>query len=115
MVLVHVLKRRPVRRLWVAGLVCCVLLGVELGLDVLYAKRGPVHGLLQLLVLVLALFVFFGRSMVGKALRATAINRVGARLMGIPTGLAGDVSFALAALIGASFLAQLMTGGFHWA
>ena len=50
MVLVHVLKRRPVRRLWVAGLVCCVLLGVELGLDVLYARRGPVHGLLQLLV-----------------------------------------------------------------
>lgn len=53
------------------------------------------------ILLVLALFVFFGRSMVGKALRATAINRVGARLMGIPTGLAGDVSFALAALIGA--------------
>ena len=53
------------------------------------------------IALVLALFVFFGRSMVGKALRATAINRVGARLMGIPTGLAGDVSFALAALIGA--------------
>ena len=53
------------------------------------------------IVLVLALFVFFGRSMIGKALRATAINRVGARLMGIPTGLAGDVSFALAALIGA--------------
>ena len=52
-------------------------------------------------VLVLALFVFFGRTMIGKALRATAINRVGARLMGIPTGLAGDVSFALAALIGA--------------
>ena len=53
------------------------------------------------IVLVLALFVFFGRTMIGKALRATAINRVGARLMGIPTGLAGDVSFALAALIGA--------------
>ena len=53
------------------------------------------------LVLVLLLFVFFERSMVGKALRATAINRVGARLMGIPTDLSGDVSFALAALIGA--------------
>ena len=53
------------------------------------------------ILLVFALFAFFGRSMVGKALRATAINRVGARLMGIPTGLAGDVSFALAALIGA--------------
>ena len=53
------------------------------------------------LVLVIAMFLFFGRSIVGKALRATAMNRVGARLMGIPTALAGDLSFALAALIGA--------------
>lgn len=53
------------------------------------------------LALVVLLFLFFGRTMVGKALRATAINRVGARLMGIPTELSGDVSFALAALIGA--------------
>ncbi|WP_119157611.1 branched-chain amino acid ABC transporter permease [Caldimonas tepidiphila] len=52
-------------------------------------------------VLMAALFAFFGRSIVGKALRATAMNRVGARLMGIPTELAGDVSFAFAALIGA--------------
>lgn len=51
--------------------------------------------------LVAVLFLFFGRSIVGKALRATAMNRVGARLMGIPTGLSGDVSFALAGLIGA--------------
>lgn len=50
--------------------------------------------------LVVLLFVFFGRTMIGKALRATAINRVGARLVGIPTELSGDVSFALAALIG---------------
>ena len=53
------------------------------------------------LALVALLFVFFERSMVGKALRATAMNRVGARLMGIPTELSGDLSFALAALIGA--------------
>ncbi|ATA52924.1 High-affinity branched-chain amino acid transport system permease protein LivH [compost metagenome] len=53
------------------------------------------------LLLVIAMFWFFGRSMVGKALRATAINRVGARLSGIPTELSGDLSFALAALIGA--------------
>jgi branched-chain amino acid transport system permease protein len=52
-------------------------------------------------VLVLLMFLFFERSIVGKALRATAMNRVGARLMGIPTGLSGDLSFALAALIGA--------------
>jgi branched-chain amino acid transport system permease protein len=53
------------------------------------------------LVLVLLMFLFFERSIVGKALRATAMNRVGARLMGIPTDLSGDLSFALAALIGA--------------
>ncbi|MEF7613861.1 branched-chain amino acid ABC transporter permease [Aquincola sp. MAHUQ-54] len=52
-------------------------------------------------LLMLAMYLFFERSIVGKALRATAINRTGARLMGIPTELAGDLSFALAALIGA--------------
>jgi len=51
--------------------------------------------------LVFAMFRFFGRSMIGKALRATAMNRVGARLMGIPTDLSGDLSFALAGVIGA--------------
>lgn len=51
-------------------------------------------------VLVTSMFLFFERSIVGKALRATAMNRVGARLMGIPTELSGDLSFALAALIG---------------
>ena len=52
-------------------------------------------------LLVVAMYFFFERTLVGKALRATAINRVGARLMGIPTALSGDLSFALAALIGA--------------
>jgi branched-chain amino acid transport system permease protein len=52
-------------------------------------------------LLVTLLFLFFERTIVGKALRATAMNRVGARLMGIPTELSGDLSFALAALVGA--------------
>ena len=52
-------------------------------------------------LLVVAMYFFFERTIVGKALRATAINRVGARSMGIPTALSGDLSFALAALIGA--------------
>jgi branched-chain amino acid transport system permease protein len=53
------------------------------------------------IVLIVALYVFFERSLWGKALRATAINRVGARLMGISTTQAGKLSFLLAAAIGA--------------
>jgi len=52
-------------------------------------------------VLIIALYQFFGRTLYGKALRATAINRVGARLMGISTTMAGKLSFTLAAGIGA--------------
>jgi cytochrome c553 len=37
----------------------------------------------------------------GAVTLAAILNRVGARLMGIPTALSGDLSFALAALIGA--------------
>lgn len=51
--------------------------------------------------LMVGLYIFFERSLWGKALRATAINRVGARLMGISTTLAGKLSFLLAAAIGA--------------
>lgn len=47
------------------------------------------------------LWQFFGRSLYGKALRATAVNRVGARLVGIPAELAGSLSLLLAAFIGA--------------
>jgi branched-chain amino acid transport system permease protein len=48
-----------------------------------------------------ALWLFFEKSLYGKALRATAINRVGARLVGIPTALSGTLAFWLAAAIGA--------------
>jgi len=51
--------------------------------------------------LIVALFLFFERTIYGKALRATAINRVGARLVGISPLMAGKLSFTLAALIGA--------------
>src|SRR5690606_345690 len=39
--------------------------------------------------LILGLWVFFGRSLYGRALRATAVNRRGARLVGISTSMSG--------------------------
>jgi branched-chain amino acid transport system permease protein len=50
---------------------------------------------------ILALFWFFNRTFQGKALKATAINRVGAELMGIGATRAGALAFTLAAAIGA--------------
>ena len=46
-----------------------------------------------------ALALFFGRTLYGKALRATAVNRAGARLCGISPPFAGALTFALAALM----------------
>ena len=50
-------------------------------------------------LLILALYFFFGRTLYGKALRATALNRVGARLVGVSPNLAGALTFTLAALL----------------
>jgi branched-subunit amino acid ABC-type transport system permease component len=52
-------------------------------------------------LLMVSLALIFGRTTYGKALRATAINRIGARLVGISYEFSGRLSFALAALIGA--------------
>ncbi len=52
------------------------------------------------LLIIAALYLFFERAVYGKALRATAVNRVGARLVGISATFAGKLSFGLAALMG---------------
>ena len=58
--------------------------------------------------LIAALALFFERALYGKALRATAVNRLGARLMGISSTGAGRLSFTLAAFMGA--LSGLLIG-----
>ena len=58
--------------------------------------------------LIVGLYLFFERTLRGKALRATAVNRLGARLMGISTSSAGKLSFGLAAFMGA--LSGLLIG-----
>jgi branched-chain amino acid transport system permease protein len=60
------------------------------------------------LALIVLLWQFFSRTLYGKALQATAVNRLGARLMGISTIGAGQATFAMAALIGA--LSGLLIG-----
>lgn len=51
----------------------------------------------------LLLFVMFEHTLIGKALRATAVNRVGARLVGIMPQTTGTIAFLLAsALAGVS-------------
>jgi branched-chain amino acid transport system permease protein len=50
---------------------------------------------------IIGLWLFFGFTLYGKALRATAVNRLGARLAGIRTSLSGQIAFLLASIIGA--------------
>jgi branched-chain amino acid transport system permease protein len=60
------------------------------------------------LALIVMLWLVFERTLVGKALRATAVNRLGARLMGISSTAAGQLAFTMAAFIGA--LSGLLIG-----
>ena len=60
------------------------------------------------IALIVLLYLFFERTLTGKALRATAVNRAGARLMGISSSGAGRLAFLMAALIGA--LSGLLIG-----
>jgi len=53
------------------------------------------------ILIMAALSLFFSLTVSGKALRATAVNRLGARLMGIEVARSGSLAFLLAGLIGA--------------
>src|SRR5262249_30963910 len=53
------------------------------------------------LIISLLLFLFFEHTLSGKALRATAVNRVGARLVGILPSTTGATAFLLASALAA--------------
>ena len=63
---------------------------------------------LATVALIVLLWLYFEKSLRGKALRATAVNRTGARLMGISTHASGQLTFTMAAFIGA--LSGLLIG-----
>lgn len=72
-------------------------------------KLGPIAVDYQLfwilgcgLLMVAALSLFFGRTRLGRALRACAQNREGAALLGIPVARMLVLSFALSAALGAA-------------
>jgi branched-chain amino acid transport system permease protein len=53
-------------------------------------------------LIVIALYYFFSRTLLGKALRASAVNVVGSRLMGIPVYRMGFLAFALSGALAAA-------------
>lgn len=59
---------------------------------------------------ILGLWLLFGYTLIGKALRATAVNRRGAQLVGISTSISGHSTFLLTAFVGA--LAGIMLVSF---
>ncbi len=72
------------------------------------APVGPILVKMQSLAVVAAtgavmagLYLFFERTLTGKALRATAVNRLGARLVGVRVDGTARLAFALAAGVGA--------------
>lgn len=75
-------------------------------IDLSFAIGGvPIKGqtlliLASCVALIGGLFVVSERTLYGKAMRAAAINPIGARLMGISTALSGELAFLVAAFIG---------------
>ena len=71
-------------------------------LGTLRVKGQSVWVLAVTALLLIGLWLFFEKTLLGKALRATAVNRLGARLVGIPVRATGRLAFSLAAAIGAA-------------
>ena len=77
------------------------LLDISLDLGGVPVQAQTVVIFVATAVLMTALYVASEHTLYGKALRAAAINPVGARLMGISAAMAGQTAFLVAAVIGA--------------
>lgn len=73
----------------------------SLNLGPLMLRGQAILILLATVLVMVGLWFFFGRTMLGKALIASAVSRRGAMLVGISTSLSGRLAFTLSALIGA--------------
>ena len=67
------------------------------------------------LIAMIALYLFSERTLIGQALQATAVNRTGAQLCGIPVRVAGQLSFAIGggfSALSGLLLAPLVTANY---
>lgn len=74
---------------------------LQLSLGALQITGQSLAVVLTSLVAMGALGLFFGRTLTGKALRATAVNRIGAQLVGIGPRRAGALAFGMATALAA--------------
>lgn len=76
------------------------LFDFSVSLGSLFLPGAAVSVIVVAAVLMVALSVGFGATIFGKALRATASNPVGARIVGIRADRAGSIAFTIAAFVG---------------
>jgi branched-chain amino acid transport system permease protein len=75
--------------------------GPPIALGVLRLNPAYLVFIVSTVVVVAALFVFFGYSKFGKAMRATALDSIAARLMGVRIGSVFSAAWALSTMLGA--------------
>jgi branched-chain amino acid transport system permease protein len=76
------------------------LIDFDFSIGSVMVKAQAIISLATLVLLAAALYAFFEYTLLGKALRATAVNRIGARIVGIRIPLTGKMAFALSGFIG---------------
>jgi branched-chain amino acid transport system permease protein len=75
--------------------------GAPLALGALRLNPAYLVYIVSTVVIISALFVFFGYSKFGKAMRATALDPIAAKLMGVRIGSVFSAAWALSTMLGA--------------